>query len=288
MFVRVRGCVVPERRGAVPILTARWAVRAVAAAAGLRSADRGGGGKRGVEEIAGQVSGPLKRNSDRLRLGGRHRRRTRSRNKTTQDIMKFCLPTGRPIRRILALGGLVLIAFILLQNMPDQKALSLDPDMKLHQFGLVSEDGVIETNKVEKVDKEGLELEQERRRKKKESDKQKLEKENARNEARARRKLSRQRKAQQRKKGLGTKSNRRKVNVDDVDLVGYNVVKSNSEKDGDDTNKPGAAGVNIKVDDFIENGEQESDLAGMSTRAKQVFLRKVANRKQEMKESGQA
>ena len=196
---------------------------------------------------------------------------------------------------MLALGGLTLIAVFLIVCIPARTGSSLAPDMKLHQFGLVSEDGVIETDKVEKVDKGALELEQDRQRRKKESDREMLERENAKSEARSRRRLDRQRKAQQRKKEVGAKHNRRKAKINNVELVGYNAVRAEDQRnvaaagqgDSDDgSNGSAVSGFGVKVDDFIKNGEQDSDLAGMSDRAKQVFLRKVATRK--LQTEGQA
>lgn len=193
------------------------------------------------------------------------------------------------------LGGLVLIAVVLLVCIPERTASSLAPEMKLHQFGLVSEDGVIETDKIEKVDKAALELEQDRLRRKKESEREVLERENAKSEARSRRRLDRQRKAKQRKKELGAKNGRRKAKVGNVELVGYNAVRAEDRRNvavvADDNSDDGSgdaatSGFGTKVDDFIQNGEQDSDLAGMSDRVKQVFLRKVATRK--LQTEGQA
>lgn len=143
--------------------------------------------------------------------------------------MKHLLFLGtKPFRRTLLIGAFLIIIFILLTRLPydmnnNTNNLGLNPSSQLQRFGIVSEEGVLELDKVEKVDKEKLALEksmrekekkrkerakirEERRKKLKNSQQGAGDDKDERAIARNKRRLDRQRKAKERKRKLLAKN----------------------------------------------------------------------------------
>lgn len=164
--------------------------------------------------------------------------------------MKHSLFFGtKPFRRTLLIGGFLLVIFILLTRLPydinnNTNNLGLNPSSQLQRFGIVSEEGVLELDKIEKVDKKKLALEKtirENEKKKKERAKIREEKwkelknsqqgagdeRNERAMARNKRRLERQKKAKERKRKLLAKNKSDDTSdglIDPNKLIGNSVV----------------------------------------------------------------
>lgn len=216
--------------------------------------------------------------------------------------MKFAC--SKPIRRILILLSFLLIIIILIIKLPQNQKYqqyNIEPNLQLQRFGLVSEDGIIEADKIEKIDNAQIELEKNQRKKlqKNQQTKNKLkkaerlqkvqqilrEKENnnndklkANNDVRNKRRMDRYKKAQQRKKDALLRNRKKMINQNN--LVSEGMVKSPNEKSNKIVNY---SAMKIEdIDNYIKNNEPESDLDNMSLANKKLFLQKVNERKDEL------
>lgn len=216
--------------------------------------------------------------------------------------MKFAC--SKPIRRLLILLSFLLIIIILIIKLPQNQKYqqyNIEPNLQLQRFGLVSEDGIIEADKIEKIDNAQIELEKNQRKKlqKNQQTKNKLkkaerlqkvqqilrEKENnnsdklkANNDVRNKRRMDRYKKAQQRKKDALLRNRKKMINQNN--LVSEGMVKSPNEKSNKIVNY---SAMKIEdIDNYIKNNEPESDLDNMSLANKKLFLQKVNERKDEL------
>lgn len=167
----------------------------------------------------------------------------------------------------------------------------LDPSLQHQRYGLVSEDGIILADAIEKGSFQGYNNNNNNNNMDNGSNKGGSANNNNnpakgtadRSRARAR---NRNRNKNRLEKGSGNASGarrrRRKGQAAGAENVDSNEIEAYREKMKAANNKKAAGVTNVdaRVDEFIRNGEPESELQNMSTRERKLFLGKVAMKKQ--------
>ncbi|ONH74413.1 hypothetical protein BOH78_2539 [Pichia kudriavzevii] len=145
----------------------------------------------------------------------------------------------------------------------------LEVSLKHQRFGVVTEDGIIQADLVEELDEENNYLKQRARGAKKTSSKEQL---------KSKVMESRLQRQRERKKARLAKK------VDSKNLVGIrNIQHGRASTLEEGRKKERETQVqDQRVDDYIKDGEPFDRLSGMTSRARKLFLRKVAQRKQQL------
>lgn len=157
---------------------------------------------------------------------------------------------------VITILSLIIIIFIATQYGTIGRNGEIPDNYKLQRYGIVSEDGTLEVNKVQFIDKEELqrELEAEQRR---------IDKINARKNRRKRIDSKRLRKLRQKPKKKADNKDDSSIQKEKARLEAINILNK------------------MKIDKYIEEGEPESELFGLDARGRRLFLKQVQERKRE-------
>lgn len=174
----------------------------------------------------------------------------------------------RSVRNWIIFTILSFLAVMLIKNLSTvQSSYSIEPELQLQRFGLVSEEGIIEANKIEKIDK-------------------KRQLQNSKSNSNSNKKLEPNKKSENLERFNKAKERNRKnieknMNnlISEKDLDQYR----NKAKLKDDNSNLKSLNLlnNAKIDEFIDSGEPASILEKMTGRARKIFQRRVNLRKQE-------